>query len=95
MPHPRPFDARAARMLSMAAANERLKELNPAIDITREASKRYLDYMFRMTEANKIKKEIKQRIAELREREIDPSRFVRALVTDPRSSATARSSSAS
>ena len=70
-------------MLSMAAANERLKELNPAIDITREASKRYLDYMFRMTEANKIKKEIKQRIAELREREIDPSRFVRALVTDP------------
>jgi len=63
--------------------NERLKELNPAIDITREASKRYLDYMFRMTEANKIKKEIKQRIAELREREIDPSRFVRALVTDP------------
>ena len=39
--------------------------------------------MFRMTEANKIKKEIKQRIAELREREIDPSRFVRALVTDP------------
>ena len=70
-------------MLSMAAANERLKELNPAIDITREASKRYLDYMFCMTEANKIKKEIKQRIAELREREIDPSRFVRALVTDP------------
>ena len=55
-------------MLSMAAANERLKELNPAIDITREASKRYLDYMFRMTEANKIKKEIKLRIAELRER---------------------------
>ena len=47
-------------MLSMAAANERLKELNPAIDITREASKRYLDYMFCMTEANKIKKEIKQ-----------------------------------
>ena len=70
-------------MLSMAAANERLKELNPAIDITREASKRYLDYMFRMTEANKIKKETKQRIAELREREIDPSRFVRALMTDP------------
>ena len=55
-------------MLSMATANERLKELNPAIDITREASKRYLDYMFCMTEANKIKKEIKQRIAELRER---------------------------
>ena len=70
-------------MLSVAAANERLKDLNPAIDITREASKRYLDYMFCMTEANKIKKEIKQRIAELREREIDPSRFVRALVTDP------------
>ena len=47
------------------------------------AERMYCSYMFCMTEANKIKKEIKQRIAELREREIDPSRFVRALVTDP------------
>ena len=47
---------------TVSGTGRRLKELNPAIDITREASKRYLDYMFRMTEANKIKKEIKQRI---------------------------------
>jgi len=70
-------------MLSMAASNERLKELNPAIDITREASERYLDYMFSVTEADKIKQEIKPRIAALREREIDPARFIGALVTDP------------
>ena len=32
-------------ILSMAAFNERLKELNPAISTTRDASERYIDYM--------------------------------------------------
>lgn len=71
-------------MLSMAASNERLKELNPAIEITREASKRYLDYMFSMEEAHKVAKEIQPRIAKLRAKECDPSRLIRSLTSNPR-----------
>ncbi len=71
-------------MMSMAASNERLKELNPAIEITREASKRYLDYMYSMEEAHKVAKAIPKRIATLRARECDPTRLIRSLMTDPR-----------
>lgn len=77
-------------MLSMAASNERLKELNPAIEITREASGRYLDYMFSMEEAHKVAKEIQPRIARLRAKECDPTRLIRSLMTDPQRAGNAK-----
>ena len=70
-------------IMSMVAAGERLKELNPAIDITREASKRYLDYLFNMVEAPKITDEVKGRIEKLRKKRYKPERLIRTLFTDP------------
>ena len=69
---------------TLSGTGRRLKELNPAIEITREASKRYLDYMYSMEEAHKVAKAIPKRIATLRARECDPTRLIRSLMTDPR-----------
>lgn len=71
-------------ILSMAAFNERLKELNPAIGTTRDASARDLDYMAHgpsMSASSKAALEVADSLFEAR---LDPARLVRSLVTDPR-----------
>lgn len=68
-------------ILSMAAFNERLKELNPSLVMVREASERYLPYLASGYAAHDAEAE---RAADslLRVR-LDPARFVAALLTDP------------
>lgn len=68
-------------ILSMAAFNERLKELNPSLVMVREASERYLPYLASGYAAHDAEAE---RAADslLRVR-LDPARFVAALLSDP------------
>ncbi len=70
-------------ILSMAAFNERLKELNPAITTTRDASGRYLDYMARGNSITLVHDEIEAVADSLSRARLNPDRLVRSLVTDP------------
>ena len=70
-------------ILSMAVFNERLKELNPAIGATREASARYLGYLANgpsLKASRKAAGAVADSLARVR---VNPDRFVKALVTDP------------
>ena len=70
-------------ILSMAAFGERLKELNPAICVMREASARDLGYMAygpSMSASNGDALKVADSLFRAR---IDPGRLVRSLVTDP------------
>ena len=71
-------------ILSMAAFNERLKELNPAITTTRDASSRYLDYMARGNSITLVHDEIEAVADSLSRARLNSDRLVRSLVTDPR-----------
>ena len=71
-------------ILSMAAFNERLKELNPAITTTRDASGRYLDYMARGNSLVLARKAVAAVADSLSRARLNPDRLVRSLVTDPR-----------
>ena len=68
---------------SMAAFNERLKELNPAITTTRDASGRYLDYMARGNSLVLARKAVAAVADSLSRARLNPDRLVRSLVTDP------------
>ena len=70
-------------ILSMAAFNERLKELNPAIATTREASARYLDYLANGAPKQKTGKSYDQVADSMCRVYLDPERLVKTLVTDP------------
>lgn len=72
-------------ILSMAAFNERLKELNPAITTTRDASERYIDYMARGNSMMLVRKAVAAVADSLSRARLNPDRLVRSLVTDPRS----------
>lgn len=70
-------------ILSMAAFNERLKELNPAIIATRESSARYLPYM-----SNNVGMKAQRAAAlpvadSLRDVRLDPARLMTMLFSDP------------
>lgn len=69
-------------ILSMAAFNERLKELNPAIATTRDASVRDLDYMARGNAMTVTRKEASAVFDSLSRVRLNPDRLVRSLVTD-------------
>ena len=69
----------------MAAANERLKELNPSLRITREASDRYKYYMAHRPESDSAVKVIRPRMEELRRKVCDPDRLVRSIFANTRS----------
>jgi hypothetical protein len=66
-------------ILSMAAFNERLKELNPGIRITRNATKRD-KYLNNDPEINRDT--VKVLVASFRERHFSPGRFISSLFTD-------------
>ncbi len=70
-------------ILSMAAFNERLKELNPEIQTTRESSARYLGYMSRTTQ---LKSQYEQATAvadSMAATLLHPERLMQTLFTDP------------
>ena len=66
-------------ILSMAAANERLKELNPALRITRESSDHYKGYMAHYPASTANAKEIRAHVNELRKKYEHPDRLIRSL----------------
>lgn len=69
-------------ILSMAAFNERLKELDPALKITRESSERYMYYMGNKTGYERLKEEVAPVIDSVRRTRLHPDRLMRALFTD-------------
>jgi hypothetical protein len=66
-------------ILSMAANNERLKELNPAIEISRDATKKDR-YLNNDPEINKDP--VKAIVATFRSRHFDPRRFIASVFSD-------------
>lgn len=66
-------------IMSMAAFNERLKELNPEIDIHRECAERYLSYMKNLKNLNAMYKYTKGVSEEFMDTHVEPDRFVSAL----------------
>lgn len=70
-------------ILSMAAFSERLKELNPEIRITRDASARYLDYMAHGPSQNAVSKEAGRVADSVFRAWVDPGRVIGVLTTDP------------
>lgn len=72
-------------ILSMSAFSERLKELNPAIRITRDASARYLDYMANGTAQNAVNKEAGRVADSVFHAWVHPERVIGVLTTDPSS----------
>lgn len=70
-------------ILSMAAFNERLKELNPAISTTRDASERYIDYMAHGPSMNVTYKQAGAVGDSLFRARLNPDRLMRSLFTDP------------
>lgn len=69
-------------ILSMAAFNERLKELDPALKISREASERYMNYMGNKTGYESQKKVVAPVIDSVRRTRMHPERLMRSLFTD-------------
>lgn len=70
-------------ILSMAAFNERLKELNPEIATTRESSMRYIPYMSNGKGLNAQRKASLAVADSLRDAGLKPDRLMAALFTDP------------
>ncbi len=73
-------------VLSMAAFTERLKELNPTLDINRESSQRHLDYINYYTEeSNNYRtdgKLGKERFRKFKESHTRPDRIVNSIFSD-------------
>lgn len=70
-------------ILSMAAFNERLKELNPAMSMTRESSQRYIPYMSNGKGINS-QREASGAVADsLRDALIHPQRLMASIFSDP------------
>lgn len=69
-------------VLSMAASNERLKELNPEIIIERSSSQRNMDMIFNRPECMKIAKEISKEKNAAYRKCCNPDRLLGELFTD-------------
>lgn len=72
-------------ILSMDAFCERLKEGNPKLDITRESSNRYMDYLcYHSPESNAYtSKEWKEQYRKFEERHVDGRRLAQSLFSSP------------
>lgn len=69
-------------ILSMAAFNERLKELDPALQITRESSARYMYYMGNKVGYESQKKEVAPVIDSVHRTRMHPERLMGTLFMD-------------
>lgn len=70
-------------ILSMAAFNERLKELNPEIRMTRESSQRYIPYMSNGAGLNSQRKASGAVADSLQDARTHPARLMASLFSDP------------
>lgn len=70
-------------ILSMAAFNERLKELNPAISATRDASARDMGYLANGPSLKASRKAAGEVADSLTRMRVNPDRLMKSLVTDP------------
>lgn len=69
-------------ILSMAAFNERLKELNPQITTSRESAERYLSYLYNLQGLRAQGKEPSIVADSLRTAHLNPERLMRSIFTD-------------
>lgn len=70
-------------VLSMDAFCERLKELNPSLNITRESSQKYMPYLCYSTpEADALKKEMRTEIENFRNANTHPERLMASLFSN-------------
>ncbi len=69
-------------VLSMAASNERLKELNPEIQIERTSSERNMDTIFGREECFSLTKELSGRKSSMYRQNCNPDRLLGMLFTD-------------
>lgn len=70
-------------VLSMDAFCERLKELNPSLQITRESSQRYMPYLcYGSPESEECRKEMREEQRKFKEEQTHPERFINALFSD-------------
>lgn len=72
-------------VLSMDAFCERLKELNPKLDITRESSQKYMSYLnYHSPESNEwYDKEFKMEEQNFEKEKTNPDRLITSLFSDP------------
>ena len=75
-------------VLSMAAFTERLKELNPKLDVTRESSNRYMDYLCHHSEESHKWRDnpsnYKEEYRKFDESHTNPDRMMASLFSDPK-----------
>lgn len=73
-------------VLSMAAFTERLKELNPALDVTRESSQRYMPYLNYYTQESENYRTDgrfgKERYRKFKDAHTNPARLIGAIFSD-------------
>lgn len=70
-------------VLSMDAFCERLKELNPSLKITREASQKYMPYLcYGSPESDKRRQELKEEKRKFKHDKTNPERFISSLFSD-------------
>lgn len=75
-------------VLSMDAFCERLKELNPRLDITRESSQRYMDYLCHHSDESNAWRDdpnnFKEEYRKFEESHTNPDRLMSTLFSDPK-----------
>lgn len=75
-------------VLSMDAFCERLKELNPRLDITRESSQRYMDYLCHHSDESNAWRDdpnnFKEEYRKFEESHTNPDRLMATLFSDPK-----------
>lgn len=70
-------------VLSMDAFSERLKELNPSLQITRESSQKYMHYLcFGSPESDAKRKELREEQRKFKDAHTNPDRIIASLFSD-------------
>lgn len=70
-------------VLSMDAFCERLKELNPSLQITRESSQKYMPYLcYGSPESDECRKSLREELRKFKEVKTNPGRLVNSLFKD-------------
>ena len=70
-------------VLSMDAFSERLKELNPTLQITRESSQKYMPYLcYGSPESDECRKVLKEEQRKFKESKTHPDRLIKSLFSD-------------
>jgi hypothetical protein len=71
-------------ILSMSAFDERLKEFNPSLNISRESSKRNMWYMADYSHRDSMKREIRHVVDSVENYTVHPERLISSIFADPK-----------